>query len=130
MSPSSHQRNCKRSLYSSATPTWWNIDSMSHIKAAGSCLNLKRTPTKLLVRSGPCNRCLFRVSSLNSAERSKTTRILLSFFTWYTPWCGIYQIFLSVAQLISCPSLTPLGLVWQLSESTFGKQFLDGTFSA
>lgn len=74
--------------------------------------------SKLKVRSGPCNRCLFKVLPFNSAEQSKTTQILLGFFGWYAPWCGIIQIFLSVVWLLSCLSLTLPGLGWQLSGSS------------
>ena len=52
MSPSGHQRK-QRSRCSSFTLTWWNIPSMSQIKAMNSCRNLISTPVRLLVRSGP-----------------------------------------------------------------------------
>ena len=72
VSPSSHQSKRRRSRWCSETRTKWNMASMSHMTAIGSFLNLQRTPVKLLVRSGPCNRLLFSVSPLNSAEQSKT----------------------------------------------------------
>ena len=39
---------------------------MSHIKALCSLQKRERTPTRLLMRSGPYKRCLFSVSALDS----------------------------------------------------------------
>ena len=46
---------------------------MSHIIATGSRPKQHRTPLTLLVRSGPCSKCLFSESPSNCAERSNTT---------------------------------------------------------
>ena len=53
---------------------------MSHMKATCSLQKRERTPTSLLVRSGPCKRSLLSDSPLNSELASKTTLILSGFW--------------------------------------------------
>ena len=58
----------------------------SHAMAVDSCLNLKRTPTRLLVRSGPPSRQSFREVPSNRALASNTMHNLDLSLEPYTPW--------------------------------------------
>ena len=91
MSFPGHHKNLSASQKFGATSTWWNVDSLSDIKAMGSCLNLVITPTKVLVKSGPCESLSFNDTSLNLAAQSKTTLVLSGLSGWKMGWCGRYQ---------------------------------------
>ena len=52
---------------------------LSTIKAYFSCRNLVRTPTKLLLRSGPWSNLSFKECHLNEVEQSNTTHIFVGF---------------------------------------------------
>lgn len=77
-SPLGHHRNLNKSASSSGTRTWWNMASISDIRTIGYFLNLVKTPTSMLVRSGPCRRCALSEASLNDAPNQK--RHASSFF--------------------------------------------------
>ena len=55
MSLSHHHKKHRNSMSDLDTLTLWNIDLMSAMSTTGSLLNLGKTPTSELVRSGPCN---------------------------------------------------------------------------
>lgn len=60
VSPPGHHKNLRRSTSSAGILTWWNIPSISLITATGSCWNLRGTPSKVFIRSGPCSSSEFR----------------------------------------------------------------------
>ena len=60
------------------TLTWWNIDLMLAISATGSLLNLSKTPTSELIRSGPCNNSELRDVPWYNAPQSYTTLSVFS----------------------------------------------------
>lgn len=91
VSPFSHHRKRNRSQHSSETFSGLNMAFISYISATGSLWKLQSTPVRLFLKSGPCNRCMFRDWPSKWAEKSKTTLILLSFLGWYTPWCWMYH---------------------------------------
>ena len=55
---------------------------------------LARTTTIWFVKSGPVNNSLFSAHSSNLPLKSTTTLIFPELLEWYTPWCGINQVFL------------------------------------
>ena len=91
-SPSGHQRNLSALQSSGATLTWWNIASMSAITATASCRKRARTPTRELVRSGPCKSLSFNELPRCLAEQSKTIRTFPGLAGWNTAWWGRYHV--------------------------------------
>ena len=88
-----HYKNLSKLLRSSGTLTWWNIDSISAMKATCSSLNLVSTPTSWLVKSGPDVSRLLRDLPLNYALQSNTMETFPGFAGWTTPWCGTEHFF-------------------------------------
>ena len=86
-----HQRNQRVSQSSGLPCTWWNIDSMSAIRATGSCWKHVRTSTRLFVRSGPWRSWSLSDVRLCLAAQPKTTRTLPGLFALRTGWWGRYH---------------------------------------
>lgn len=57
----------------------------SHVTASGPFRNLHKTPTSVLVNSGPVNRWSFNETPSYFAEQLNTTLIFPGFWGWYTP---------------------------------------------
>ena len=88
----SHQRNLKESWSCSLTLTWWNKLSISATIAVWSCRNLSRTPTRLLIQSGPCIRLLLREVPPYSEVASNTIRTFPGLLGLSTGKCGKYHV--------------------------------------
>ena len=68
---------------------------------------LARTTTIWFVKSGPVNNSFFSAHSSNPPLQLTTTLIFPELLEWYTPWCGINQVFQMV---LYCPFL--YSLLW------------------
>ena len=68
-----HQRNLKGSTSFGSTNTGWNMALMSEERDTGSWRNLKRTPSRLLVKSGPLSGWSLSDVPLYRAVQSNTT---------------------------------------------------------
>ena len=69
---SRYQKNLRYVRWWSGMANWWNMFSMSAVTACGCRRNLRRTPRKELLRSGPFNRVsLIQTPAVLTAE-SKT----------------------------------------------------------
>ena len=90
-SPPGHQRNERARVSWGETFTWWNIFSMSAEIPIRSWRKRSKTPTRLLVKSGPCSSWSFSDVFRNFAAQSKTTLTLPGFCGWTTGWWGRYH---------------------------------------
>ena len=97
--------NLKESWSCSLTLTSRNILSISATIAVRSCLNLSRTPTRLLVQSGPCKRLLLREVPPYSAAASNTIRTFPGLLGLSTGKCGKYHVLRPVTAASSGVSL-------------------------
>ena len=78
-SPAGHHRNLSTSWSLFATWTWCNMTSTSADTATGYWRNLSRTPSKPLVKSGPCRTASFSLAPSCLTAQSKTMRIFFLF---------------------------------------------------
>ena len=90
-SPPGHHKNLNASQSFGSTLTWWNIDCMSAVRPTVSWRKRLNTPTIRLVKSGPCNNCLFKEVCANWAAQSNTTRTFSGFKGCITGWWGKYH---------------------------------------
>ena len=90
-SPPGHQRNERACVSWGETLTWWNIFSISAEIPIRSWRKRSRTPTRLLVKSGPWSSSSFSDVFRNLAAQSKTTLTLSGFWGWTTGWWGRYH---------------------------------------
>ena len=108
--------------------TWWHIASTSAISTICFSLNLERTPTKVLVRTGPCNSWSFSEVPCRAVESRKPLQWVPSGPVLAVNFSGV--IFLPWASLSLCSSFFQGLSQWSATDqllSRFGGYIFHGT---
>lgn len=87
----SHQRNLEASKSFGSTIARWNMASMSEERATGSWRNLKRTLSRLFVKSGPLGSRPLNDDPMHRAAQSNATLGFLGLLGLKTALCKRYQ---------------------------------------